>query len=100
VKFGDIYVNKDRISMEIKAISVTFNKVKGVKGDANLRRTVEFNREVSNMYFIEAFRKYLKKDYEIDLDYFNETARKDLKNQLIWIITRQAFTLMVSKSAE
>jgi hypothetical protein len=52
------------------------------------------------MYFIEAFRKYLKKDYEIDLDYFNETARKDLKNQLIWIITRQAFTLMVSKSAE
>jgi hypothetical protein len=38
--------------------------------------------------------------YEIDLDYFNETARKDLKNQLIWIITRQAFTLMVSKSAE
>jgi ABC-type transporter MlaC component len=80
VKFDEVYINKDRYNGQITAITVTFNTTKGTKDHAGIRKTIQFNRNDPLMCFIEAFRKYLQRRYNIDLESYN-TEREKFKGK-------------------
>ena len=79
VLFEDLYFGKN--AKDKPYVRVTFNCIKGVQINAGLRRTIQTNNNDKTLCFYEAIRDYLKSEFEISADEFNnikdsETYRK------------------------
>jgi hypothetical protein len=76
VLFDDVYFDKNAKGRPYATI--TFNTTKGIKSNADIRRTIMANTNDPEMCFIKAIEDYLKSEYGILIDEFNYIRNKEM----------------------
>jgi hypothetical protein len=78
VLFEDINVIMDPQALDqVKFIQLTFNKMKGIRGDAKIKKTICKNEKNEQICFIRTFEKYTKSKYNIDIKDFNKIKKDE-----------------------
>ena len=93
VLFDDINVIMDPDSPDqVIFIKLTFNQMKGLRGDPKISKRICRNNDDDEMCFITVFVKYLKSKYNIEIQQFNKKKKeKRFNKRKIWNISGQKF---------
>ncbi len=92
ITFKDIHFVTNELGR--RSVNVTFNKTKGKKKDANIRKIIQEKQDDKTMCFIQAFQDYLLTEFKVDLTNPNE-FKKLKEGDKVWNISAPTFTKII-----
>jgi hypothetical protein len=99
VRFEDLIFGKNAKGKPFATI--TFNVVKGISLNADIRRTILANSNDPEMCFIKAIEDYLESEYEIRIDEYNGIRNQEnYSKKKVWNQTRHTFRSNVYTASE